>query len=138
LVVRERERRGEERTEKKKKAAIMSWQSYVDDHLMCHVSGGNTLTAAAIVGQDGLVWAQSAGFPQATQTEIANIVEGFEDNSTLPQHGLFLGGTKYMVIQGDPGAVIRGKKVICHLFWFTIYFCDSFLWTESKMILSWT
>jgi uncharacterized protein (UPF0548 family) len=59
--VRERERRGEERTEKKK-AAIMSWQSYVDDHLMCHVSGGNTLTAAAIVGQDGLVWAQSAGF----------------------------------------------------------------------------
>jgi len=60
--VRERERRGEERTEKK--AAIMSWQSYVDDHLMCHVSGGNTLTAAAIVGQDGLVWAQSAGFPQ--------------------------------------------------------------------------
>jgi profilin len=62
LVVRERERRGEERTEKK--AAIMSWQSYVDDHLMCHVSGGNTLTAAAIVGQDGLVWAQSAGFPQ--------------------------------------------------------------------------
>jgi profilin len=61
--VRERERRGEERTEKKK-AAIMSWQSYVDDHLMCHVSGGNTLTAAAIVGQDGLVWAQSAGFPQ--------------------------------------------------------------------------
>ncbi len=65
-MVRERERRGEERTEKKKKkkAAIMSWQSYVDDHLMCQVSGGNTLTAAAIVGQDGLVWAQSAGFPQ--------------------------------------------------------------------------
>ncbi|CAK9869971.1 unnamed protein product [Sphagnum jensenii] len=88
----------------------MSWQSYVDDHLMCHVSGGNTLTAAAIVGQDGLVWAQSGGFPEVTQTEIANIVEGFEDNSTLPQHGLFLGGTKYMVIQGDPGAVIRGKK----------------------------
>jgi profilin len=116
----------------------MSWQSYVDDHLMCHVSGGNTLTAAAIVGQDGLVWAQSESFPQATQTEIANIVAGFEDNSTLPQHGLFLGGTKYMVIQGDPGVVIRGKKVICHLFWFTVCFCDSFLWTESNMILSWT
>jgi profilin len=61
---REREREREERREKKKKAAIMSWQSYVDDHLMCHVSGGNTLTAAAIVGQDGLVWAQSEGFPQ--------------------------------------------------------------------------
>ncbi len=49
---------------------------------------------------------------QATLTEIANIVGGFEENSTLPQHGLFLGGVKYMVIQGDPGAVIRGKKVM--------------------------
>jgi hypothetical protein len=57
------ERRGEERREKKK-AAIMSWQSYVDDHLMCQLSGSNALTAAAIVGQDGLVWAQSALFPQ--------------------------------------------------------------------------
>jgi hypothetical protein len=71
---------------------------------------------------------------QATPTEIANIVGGFEDNSTLPQHGLFLGGTKYMVIQGDPGVVIRGKKVICHLFWSTVYFCGNFLWTQSKTI----
>jgi len=41
----------------------MSWQSYVDDHLMCDVEG-NHLTAAAILGQDGSVWAQSAKFPQ--------------------------------------------------------------------------
>jgi hypothetical protein len=61
---RERERGEERREKKKKKAAVMSWQSYVDDHLMCHVSGGHTLTAAAIVGLDGLVWAQSGNFPQ--------------------------------------------------------------------------
>lgn len=96
--------------ESRGKEAAMSWQAYVDDHLMCEIPGGHTLTAAAIIGQDGQVWAQSGSFPEATLTEIANIVGGFEENSTLPQHGLFLGGVKYMVIQGDPGAVIRGKK----------------------------
>jgi len=48
---------------KKKKKTNMSWQTYVDDHLMCDVAG-NRLTAAAILGQDGSVWAQSNNFPQ--------------------------------------------------------------------------
>ena len=44
----------------------MSWQTYVDEHLMCDVGDGqgHHLTAAAIVGHDGSVWAQSANFPQ--------------------------------------------------------------------------
>lgn len=37
----------------------------------------------------------------------------FVEPGTLAPTGLFLGGTKYMVIQGEPGVVIRGKKVIC-------------------------
>ena len=41
----------------------MSWQSYVDDHLMYDVGDGTTLTSAAIIGHDGSVWAQSASFP---------------------------------------------------------------------------
>lgn len=41
----------------------MSWQTYVDDHLMCEIEG-NYLTSAAIIGQDGTVWAQSNNFPQ--------------------------------------------------------------------------
>lgn len=41
----------------------MSWQTYVDDHLMCEIEG-NHLSAAAIIGHDGSVWAQSATFPQ--------------------------------------------------------------------------
>ncbi|PIM98078.1 hypothetical protein CDL12_29444 [Handroanthus impetiginosus] len=41
----------------------MSWQSYIDDHLMADVDGCH-LTAAAIVGHDGSVWAQSSNFPQ--------------------------------------------------------------------------
>ena len=36
----------------------MSWQSYVDDHLV----GSGNVTKAAIVGLDGNVWAQSPEF----------------------------------------------------------------------------
>ena len=35
----------------------------------------------------------------------------FNEPGFLAPTGLFLGSTKYMVIQGEPGAVIRGKKV---------------------------
>ncbi|KAI5556593.1 hypothetical protein POPTR_018G057600v4 [Populus trichocarpa] len=87
----------------------MSWQVYVDDHLMCDIEG-NTLTSAAIIGHDGSVWALSASFPQFTQEEVSAIMKDFEEPGSLAPTGLFLGGTKYMVIQGEPGAVIRGKK----------------------------
>ncbi|GAU11744.1 hypothetical protein TSUD_74950 [Trifolium subterraneum] len=87
----------------------MSWQSYVDDHLLCDIEG-NHLTHAAIIGQDGSVWAQSANFPQFKPEEITAINNDFAEPGTLAPTGLHLGGTKYMVIQGEPGAVIRGKK----------------------------
>lgn len=44
--------------------------------------------------------------------EIAAIVKDFDEPGSLAPTGLFLGGAKYMVIQGEPGAVIRGKKVL--------------------------
>ncbi|KAL2619944.1 hypothetical protein R1flu_000149 [Riccia fluitans] len=88
----------------------MSWQSYVDDHLMCEVSPGHHLTSAAIIGQDGVVWAQSAEFPNLHPDEITRIVKGMDDSSQIAASGLFLGGQKYMVIQGEAGQVIRGKK----------------------------
>jgi profilin len=43
----------------------MSWQTYVDEHLMCEIEGHH-LTSAAIAGHDGAVWAQSAAFPEVT------------------------------------------------------------------------
>ncbi|KAE8651501.1 hypothetical protein Csa_019349 [Cucumis sativus] len=89
----------------------MSWQVYVDDHLMCEIEG-NHLTSAAIIGQDGSVWAQSQAFPQLKPEEVSGIVGDFDNPGTLAPTGLYIGGTKYMVIQGEPGAVIRGKKVI--------------------------
>ncbi|WRX33317.1 Profilin - like 3 [Theobroma cacao] len=89
----------------------MSWQQYVDEHLMCDVEGqGIHLTAAAIIGQDGSVWAQSAPFPAFTPEEITAIMNDFAEPGSLAPTGLFIGGVKYMVIQGESGAVIRGKK----------------------------
>ncbi|KAK4427278.1 Profilin-A [Sesamum alatum] len=87
----------------------MSWQTYVDEHLMCEVEGVH-LTAAAIIGLDGSVWAQSTAFPAFKPEEMKNIVRDFDEPGFLAPTGLFLGGAKYMVIQGEPGAVIRGKK----------------------------
>ncbi|CAM8899675.1 unnamed protein product [Rhodiola kirilowii] len=87
----------------------MSWQTYVDDHLMCEIEG-NYLTSAAIIGHDGSVWAQSQNFPQYEPQEIAAIMKDFDEPGSLAPTGLFLGGAKYMVIAGEPGAVIRGKK----------------------------
>ncbi|KAJ4832756.1 Glutamate 5-kinase [Turnera subulata] len=87
----------------------MSWQAYVDDHLMCEIEG-NHLSAAAIIGQDGSVWAQSHTFPAFKPEEISKMMADFDEPGTLAPVGLYLGGTKYMVIQGEPGAVIRGKK----------------------------
>nr|Q9ST98.1 RecName: Full=Profilin-3 [Nicotiana tabacum]CAA63752.1 profilin [Nicotiana tabacum] len=89
----------------------MSWQTYVDDHLMVDFEGqGQHLAAAAILGHDGSVWAQSPHFPKFKPEEITNIMKDFDEPGFLAPTGLFLAGIKYMVIQGEPGAVIRGKK----------------------------
>ncbi|KAF7037600.1 hypothetical protein CFC21_047940 [Triticum aestivum] len=119
----------------------MSWQTYVDEHLMCDIEGHH-LASAAILGHDGTVWAQSADFPsvrkprmanplvaiwrlhepcfddldmfacviQFKPEEMTNIMKDFDEPGTLAPTGLLLGDAKYMVIQGEPGAVIRGKK----------------------------
>ncbi|KAG8376078.1 hypothetical protein BUALT_Bualt09G0026100 [Buddleja alternifolia] len=81
----------------------MSWHTYVDDHLMCDIEGqpGHRLSAAAILGLDGAVKA----------SEISGIVTDLNEPGHLARTGLYIGGTKYMVIQGEPQAVIRGKKV---------------------------
>ncbi|KAL9230359.1 hypothetical protein vseg_005722 [Gypsophila vaccaria] len=87
----------------------MSWQTYVDDHLMCDVDG-QRLSSAAIVGLDGNVWAQSPDFPQLKPEEVSAILKDFDEPGSLAPTGMHLGGAKYMIIQGEPGVVIRGKK----------------------------
>lgn len=48
---------------------------------------------------------------QLKQEEINGILTDLNEPGHLAPIGLHMGGTKYMVIQGEPGAVIRGKKV---------------------------
>ncbi|GMP49357.1 hypothetical protein CsSME_00016368 [Camellia sinensis var. sinensis] len=71
----------------------MSWQTYVDDHLMCDIEG-NHLTSTAILGHDG----------SFKPEEITGIMKDLDEPGFLAPIGLYLGGTKYMVIQGEPGA----------------------------------
>ena len=65
--------------------------------------------------------------------EITGIMNDFNEPGFLAPTGLYLGGTKYMVIQGEPGAVIRGKKVF-HLFPFLddwqIRFCSCLIFGQ--------
>ncbi|PSS07388.1 Profilin-4 like [Actinidia chinensis var. chinensis] len=97
-IRRERERENQKQ-EINETISKMSWQTYVDDHLMCDIEG-NLLSAAAILGHDG----------NFKPEEITGIIKDFDEPGFLAPTGLLLGGTKYMVIQGEPGAVIRGKK----------------------------
>jgi profilin len=99
---------GEEK--RSRKETEMSWQQYVDDHLMVELPHGGTLLSAAIVGHDGGVWASSPGFPDVTPEEVDALMAGLADAGPLAMKGMFIGGAKYMVIPGDPGAVLRGKK----------------------------
>ena len=50
----------------------MSWQTYVDEHLMCEIEGHH-LTSAAIVDHEGAAWAQSTAFPEVTATFMRTI-----------------------------------------------------------------
>lgn len=62
----------------------MSWQTYVDDHLMCQTEeGGPQLSSAAIIGHDGAVWAQSASFPQVLLLSFLFILCIFVEKQTL-------------------------------------------------------
>lgn len=63
------------------RAAEMSWQTYVDDHLLVPLPNGGQLSHAAIVGQDGGVWAQDAGFPAISVEEVQALVKGCNDTS---------------------------------------------------------
>lgn len=88
----------------------MSWQPYIDDHLLADLPHGGRLEHAAIASHSGDIWAQSDNFPELSSKETEAITNGFDDQVTLAQNGLFVGGKKYIVVTGEEGAVIRGKQ----------------------------
>jgi profilin len=61
---------------------------------MCSLPGGGQLSSAAIVGHDGGVWAQSAGFPAISKTEVDALLAGLADPAKLAMTGIVIGGEK--------------------------------------------
>ncbi|KAG8994491.1 profilin, required for normal timing of actin polymerization in response to thermal stress [Tulasnella sp. JGI-2019a] len=90
----------------------MSWQEYVDTNLV----GSGKVTRAAILGQQGGVWATSSGF-SITPTEQTAILNIFKNPENAQASGVRIAGTKYFALQvtdkflygkqGANGCVIR-------------------------------
>ena len=64
---------------------------------------------------------------QLTPEEFKAIMKDFDEPGSLAPTGLHLGGVKYMVIQGEPGAGIRGKKVIFRFYINRMHFKNLFI-----------
>ncbi|KAL3716848.1 hypothetical protein ACJRO7_008427 [Eucalyptus globulus] len=97
----------------------MEWEAYYEDYLMFKkmctrdedpARATTSYQAAAIIGQDGNVWAQTTNFPKLTTEERIAIMREFDEPGMLTIIGLYLGGTKYVVTGVKPGDVIRAYK----------------------------
>ncbi|GAA6021231.1 hypothetical protein JCM10207_002583 [Rhodosporidiobolus poonsookiae] len=82
----------------------MSWQAYVDSNLV----GTGKIAKAAILGQQGGVWAQSAGYDLAADEQAA-IVKAFTDPSAVQGSGVRAQGQKFLTLQANDRSVY-GKK----------------------------
>ncbi|KAK0501679.1 profilin [Armillaria luteobubalina] len=82
----------------------MSWQAYVDDNLV----GSGRIAKAAIIGQQGGVWAASAGYNLSTEEQSA-IINGYKNVSTVQASGIRAAGQKFFTLQANERS-IYGKK----------------------------
>jgi len=82
----------------------MSWQSYVDEHLI----GTESVKEALICGHDGNVWASSKDF-NVTAAELKTLIDNMGKIETFQQSGVTMAGVKYMFLSGSD-KVIRAKK----------------------------
>ncbi|GAA5866267.1 hypothetical protein JCM8547_007222 [Rhodosporidiobolus lusitaniae] len=82
----------------------MSWQTYVDSNLV----GTGKISKAAIIGQQGGVWAQSAGYDLSPEEQTA-FTKIHVDPSTAQASGIRAQGNKFMTLKADDRSVY-GKK----------------------------
>ncbi|GAA5958405.1 hypothetical protein JCM21900_002184 [Sporobolomyces salmonicolor] len=82
----------------------MSWQTYVDSNLL----GTGKISRAAILGQQGGVWATSAGY-NLSADEQAAIVKTFSDPSQAQANGIRAAGQKFFTLTANDRSVY-GKK----------------------------
>ncbi|GAA6044047.1 hypothetical protein JCM8097_001391 [Rhodosporidiobolus ruineniae] len=112
----------------------MSWQTYVDSYAssptlpalpaddllplrapprcslnpLSNLLGTGKVTKAAILGQQGGVWAQSAGYDLSAEEQTA-ITRSFADPSQAQANGIRAQGQKFMTLRADDRSVY-GKK----------------------------
>ncbi|KAJ7621359.1 profilin [Roridomyces roridus] len=82
----------------------MSWQAYVDTNLV----GSGKVTKAAILGQQGGVWATSAGY-NITDVEQKAILAALSNPDSALASGLKLAGVKFLTVKADDRSII-GKQ----------------------------
>jgi len=82
----------------------MSWQSYVDDHLIAT----GKIKHAVICGHDGNIWAASQGFAP-TVAELSTVMQNYGNVDAMAMGGVRVGGDKYMFLSGDE-KILRAKK----------------------------
>lgn len=96
----------------------MSWQSYVDDHLI----KTKIISGAVIAGHDGNIWAfggvHTPPEPRdenhrepftPTADELKKLISNFGKTDILAASGVVVGGKKYMYLSSTD-KVVRAKK----------------------------
>jgi len=82
----------------------MSWQDYVDKQLV----DSGFINHAAIIGNDGVLWAKSANF-NVTPTELTTFATHYNSPEHFQSNGITLAGTRYIFLSGTD-RVLRAKK----------------------------
>jgi len=82
----------------------MSWQTYVDDHLIATTM----VKDAVICGHDGAIWAKSKDF-EPTPAELKAISTNIGNTDHNAANGVTVGGVRYMFLSGSD-QVTRAKK----------------------------
>ncbi|KAF8884430.1 profilin [Gymnopilus junonius] len=78
----------------------MSWQTYVDSNLI----GTGKVSKAAILGQQGGVWATSSGF-NLSAVEQKAIIDAYKNPTSVLASGLKLEGQKYFGISANDRSI---------------------------------
>eukprot|EP00873_Tetraselmis_striata_P020295 jgi/Tetstr1/440559/TSEL_028880.t1 len=94
--------------------SIMSWQAYVDDHMLGELPNGGELTKAAIFSHEGDLWASSPGFPAIEEADFVHMMKAFSDTSQgeVAATGVKVAGEKFMFVRSDDTALLcrQGKS----------------------------
>ncbi|KAI9633284.1 profilin [Dioszegia hungarica] len=83
----------------------MSWQAYVDDQLLAT----GKISKGAIIGKQGGIWAQSAGYNLSQKEQDFIVKTAFQKPDEARAGGITLSGFKFMTIKADDEEVV-GRK----------------------------